>query len=424
MSLLNVVGGGLTTMGAGIASFASAAGLEAQKADLAQQGIRLSDQLQGARETAGRTQAGEIAATQAAADAKTAMDRLQVSSANALQVANVEGSSRVQAAQAEAGGAVQAATITSQAHSGDVKAELAQNLPFVTQQIATEAVKTGMASDEAALAHKGMDITLGIATEMAKPPAQQDKAKLDALYAQRTALVPSATMTQLAVANDGLLKTFQQLVTSDNADIARLTAQAADPATNSDPAALAKVNAELDSVKTQRAGHIANLNATAATGQALVGRATGTLGPAASGTPEPAPGAPPPAAGKRTAYTPFDPHAAAAGKPGATPGAAAAPAATASARAAATAAPGSAAQKLMDGMRQIDAGLKPPTADAPLLDVYAKATPGQRDAMWEGVIRSVAPPETIAAPAKSPPPVGRVPTRGSVSAGIGLHNGQ
>lgn len=62
MSLMN----SLSAAGSGIAAFAGAAGLEAQKADLAQQSLRLADQLTTVRESAGRQEAGQIAA--AAAD--------------------------------------------------------------------------------------------------------------------------------------------------------------------------------------------------------------------------------------------------------------------------------------------------------------------------------------------------------------------
>lgn len=61
MGLLN----GLSAMGASLAQYAGAAGLEAQKADLAKQSLQLADQLQGARESAGRQEAGAIAATAA-----------------------------------------------------------------------------------------------------------------------------------------------------------------------------------------------------------------------------------------------------------------------------------------------------------------------------------------------------------------------
>lgn len=56
-SLMN----GLSAMGAGLASFAGAAGLEAQKAELAQQSMMLADQLATVRESAGRQEAGKIA---------------------------------------------------------------------------------------------------------------------------------------------------------------------------------------------------------------------------------------------------------------------------------------------------------------------------------------------------------------------------
>jgi len=60
-SLMN----GLSQMGTGVAAFAATAGLEAQKADLARQTTILADQLATTRESAGRQEAGKIAATAA-----------------------------------------------------------------------------------------------------------------------------------------------------------------------------------------------------------------------------------------------------------------------------------------------------------------------------------------------------------------------
>lgn len=60
-SLMN----GLSAFGASVSSFAGAAGLEQQRASLAQQQTVLADQLAATRETAGRVQAGDIAATAA-----------------------------------------------------------------------------------------------------------------------------------------------------------------------------------------------------------------------------------------------------------------------------------------------------------------------------------------------------------------------
>lgn len=60
-SLMN----GLSAAGQGVASFAGAAGLEAQKAQLAQDSMRLADSLATTRESFGRQESGQIAATAA-----------------------------------------------------------------------------------------------------------------------------------------------------------------------------------------------------------------------------------------------------------------------------------------------------------------------------------------------------------------------
>lgn len=63
-SLMN----GLSSAGAGLASYAAETGLAAQKADLARQSLVLADQLQGTRESAGRQEAAGIATAAATAE--------------------------------------------------------------------------------------------------------------------------------------------------------------------------------------------------------------------------------------------------------------------------------------------------------------------------------------------------------------------
>lgn len=89
MSLLN----GLSAMGQGIAAFAGPAGLEAQKADLAQQQLKLADQLATVRESSGRQEAGQIAAAAAT----------QAQGATAANVATEQAGATGRTAMTEAG---------------------------------------------------------------------------------------------------------------------------------------------------------------------------------------------------------------------------------------------------------------------------------------------------------------------------------
>jgi hypothetical protein len=86
VSLLN----GLSALGASTAQFAGTAGLEAQKAQLQQQSLQLADQLQGARETAGRAQAGDILATAAAKEQTFQGGQNDLLRATQLAVANTQ----------------------------------------------------------------------------------------------------------------------------------------------------------------------------------------------------------------------------------------------------------------------------------------------------------------------------------------------
>ena len=83
VSLMN----GLSALGAGVAQFAGQAGLEQQKADLAQQQTVLADQLATTRETGLQKSAGDIAAT-AAAKEQTFQTGLHASD-NIARAANV-----------------------------------------------------------------------------------------------------------------------------------------------------------------------------------------------------------------------------------------------------------------------------------------------------------------------------------------------
>ena len=103
MSFMN----GLSALGAGVAQFAGQAGLEAQKAQLAQQQTILADQLATTRESAGRVQAGQIAATaatqaQAATAANTATEQAGASARNQATIAGTAANTAAEQAGATA----------------------------------------------------------------------------------------------------------------------------------------------------------------------------------------------------------------------------------------------------------------------------------------------------------------------------------
>jgi hypothetical protein len=84
---------GLSAMGTGLAQFAGQAGLEAQKSALADQQAILADQLATTRESAGRVQAGQIAATAAtqAQGATAANIATEQAGANTRNTATIAG---------------------------------------------------------------------------------------------------------------------------------------------------------------------------------------------------------------------------------------------------------------------------------------------------------------------------------------------
>jgi hypothetical protein len=183
MGLLN----GLSGLGAGIAQFAGAAGLEAQKASLAQDNLKLADQLTGARESAGRQEAGQIAATAQATQNTFLAGQGDLTRANQLAVAQTSASATLGAA----GISAAASNYATNARKDEVYQTLAQSAPeaqaktlMVQQQTALEKVQA-----ESAQAMQGAQKAL--ADEQAKPAPDPDK--LASLKSNVLALGYSAT---------------------------------------------------------------------------------------------------------------------------------------------------------------------------------------------------------------------------------------
>jgi hypothetical protein len=204
---------GLSAMGASTAAFASAAGLEQQKADLAQQSLTLADSLAGARETAGRTQAGDIAAAAATQAQQATATNLATSEAGATArtaATNTTslGVAGIAAQSASAVEATRAASAQSIASAG-----LAQNKPLIDAQVAEVQTKTGISDMQAGQMKTSLALQTQIADESAKP--DPDPTKISALQSQYKGLnynpqVQAAVLT----AADGMATTSQAAVTA------------------------------------------------------------------------------------------------------------------------------------------------------------------------------------------------------------------
>ena len=174
VSLMN----GLSSMGSGIASFAGTAGLEQQKATFAQQGMVLADQLAHTSKTAEITQAGTIAAGAAEKLQESTLAQLAVTTASAQKVATIGAGATIAAAGEQAGATLGAARISAATSTANTAALIAAQAPLVAQQVAAATANVGMAQDQQALAHTSFEISTQIAAETAKPPEQQDTAKI------------------------------------------------------------------------------------------------------------------------------------------------------------------------------------------------------------------------------------------------------
>jgi hypothetical protein len=116
-SLIN----GLNAMGGAVATYAGQFGLESQKADLAQKQTILADQLATARESAGRQEAGQIAATAQGAQNTFAAGQGDLTRATQLQVAGTQAGATLGAAGIQAGASRYAADAQANALPADVR---------------------------------------------------------------------------------------------------------------------------------------------------------------------------------------------------------------------------------------------------------------------------------------------------------------
>jgi hypothetical protein len=280
VSLMN----GLSAMGQGVANYAGTAGLEAQKADLQQQGMVLADQLAHTSKTAENTQVGDInaAAAQKAQDA--AMAQLQVTTDSAQKVATIGAGATLGAAGIQAGATLGAAKIAAATSTSNIAKEIAANAPLVAQNVIAATATAGMATDQQAMAHTSFEISTQIAAETAKPPEQQDQGKISQLYNQRMQLgMTPDVQTKFLMAIDGQIKATQQQVTGADAAVARMTAQIA--ALDIDDKARPAQEAELRALQGQRDATNAQLTVLLRSAQTYLPQRAGAAqtAPAAAG---------------------------------------------------------------------------------------------------------------------------------------------
>jgi hypothetical protein len=214
VSLMN----GLSAMGAGVASFAGTAGLEAQKADLAQQQAILADQLQGKRESAGRAQAGDIAA--AAAEKQQTFEAGQNTLTRASQQSIAQ--TRAGAELGAAGISAAASKYSADMQSGSVYAQIAALAPGRAEEVLADKQKTAMAAVQTQNASDLRDAHAALEAETAK--AAPDPTKIASLKSQVTSLEASAS-TEAAVtsASAAMYRTDMDSVTHYNTQLVQAT---------------------------------------------------------------------------------------------------------------------------------------------------------------------------------------------------------
>jgi hypothetical protein len=197
---------GLSALGSSTAAFAGAAGLEQQKSDLAKQSMVLADQLATTRESAGRQEAGQIAAT-----------------AQASQQAFQAGQTQV----TEAGATARSAA-TNTTSLGIAYAQLAAAKPEQQAIIAQQAQQTAVAAVQAQNATDLRTAHTALAAEQAN--AQPDPTKIASLKNQVVSLEASAgTEAATTTAAAGMYRTDMEAVQHFNTELVTATAALNNP---------------------------------------------------------------------------------------------------------------------------------------------------------------------------------------------------
>ena len=188
MGLLN----GLSAMGASVAQFAGTAGLEQQKSDLAKQSMMLADQLATTRESAGRQEAGSIAATaaqksqefqagqtaitEAGATARSAATNTTSRDVAGIQAGSAQTVAGIQATSAQHTASISAAAqdYATNARSNDLYLQLAQTAPEAAQRVLQEQQATALATVQAETAKAAQTDQNALADEQKKATPDPD----------------------------------------------------------------------------------------------------------------------------------------------------------------------------------------------------------------------------------------------------------
>ncbi|MGD0109685.1 MAG: hypothetical protein ABSC06_37520, partial [Rhodopila sp.] len=193
VSLMN----GLSSLGAGISQFAGAAGLEQQKSDLAKQQTILADQLATTRESAGRQEAGQIAATAATAEHGFLAGQGDLQRQSAQAIAQTGASATLGAAAMTSSATRYAAGVSAAAEnyradvqSKDVYAQIASAEPEQAARILAQNQQTALAAVQTKNAQDLTTAHDALQAETAKPDA--DPTRIASLKSQVTSLETSA----------------------------------------------------------------------------------------------------------------------------------------------------------------------------------------------------------------------------------------
>jgi hypothetical protein len=263
---------GLSSLGAGVAQFSAAAGLEAQKADLMRQSLVLSDQLATTRESAGRQEAGQIAATAAEKQNLFLGTQGDLNRQTQLDVSKTSAGATLGAAGIQAS-ATNAATA---ARSADVHAEIAAADPLRQQQILDAQQKTLFEKVQTDNAQALQTAHTALQTETGKPDA--DPTKIAALKSQVTSLETSAsTEAATTTAAAAMYRTDMDSVQHYNTQLVTATAALNSPdMSDTDRTAQKGLIADL---KTQLTGAQRALAYSSSLVHGRVGAQTGTPAP-------------------------------------------------------------------------------------------------------------------------------------------------
>lgn len=273
-SLLN----GLSTLGTGVSEFAGRAGLEQQRADLAKQNLVLADQLATTRESAGRQEAGQIAATAAEKEHGFLGEQGAAQRATQVQTAQIGAGATLGAA----GISAAASKYAADTQSKGLYAQLAALEPGRQQDILASQAKVAFEAVQTQNAQDLRDAHTALQAETAKPDA--DPNKISALKSQVTSLETSAsTEASTTTAAAAMYRTDMDAVQHFNTQLVTATAALNSPdMSDTDRTAQKGLIADL---KTQLTGAQRALAYSSSLVHGRVGAQTGTPEPGVAPAP-------------------------------------------------------------------------------------------------------------------------------------------